>query len=338
MKRILVLTLVFLAINWSCQKDGLDEEALNEGTMEEVLLRSGQTFPEIIPLPVDFQPEGIATGKGTDFYVSSIISGRIYKGDLKTGEGAVLVDPLAPHNAIGLSFDRRSNVLFVAGGFFGNGYAYDAESGALIAVFQFVADANPTLVNDVIVTQKAAYFTDSFRPVLYKIPLGPSGNLPNPSSYEIIELTGDFEMTNTPPPFFDIPANANGIDATDNGKTLILVNLSLGTLYQVDPLTGDSKLIDLGTGNVTYGDGILLDGFKLYVVQNILNQIAVLQLSPNLLSAEIVDVITHDEFKIPATIAEFGNSIYAVNARFNVAPPTGPSSGIEFDVVRIDKP
>ncbi|NND06738.1 MAG: superoxide dismutase [Saprospiraceae bacterium] len=330
--------MVFLAINWSCQKDGFDKEALNEGNIEEVLLRSGKTFPEIITLPVDFQPEGIATGKGTDFYVSSIISGRKYKGDLRTGEGTVLVDPLVQHNAIGLSYDRRSNLLFVAGGFFGNGYAYDAESGALVAVFQFVTDANPTLVNDVIVTPKAAYFTDSFRPFLYKVPLSSSGNVPNPASFEKIELTGDFEMTNEPPPFFDIAANANGIDATPNGKNLILVNLSLGTLYKVNPLTGESKLIDLGTGNLTYGDGILLDGFKLYVVQNILNQISALQLSPNLLSAEIFAIITHDEFKIPAIIAEFGNYIYAVNARFDVAPPMAPSSEIEFDVVRIDKP
>jgi hypothetical protein len=36
---------------------------------------------------------------------------------------------------------------------------------------------------------------------------------------------------------------------------------------------------------------------------------------------------------IPTTVAEFGNSLYAVNARFDVVP--GPL--VEYDVVRVDK-
>ena len=44
-------------------------------------------FPDIIPLPNGFQPEGIATGRGTTFYVGSIPTGAVYRGDLRTGEG-----------------------------------------------------------------------------------------------------------------------------------------------------------------------------------------------------------------------------------------------------------
>ena len=41
-----------------------------------------QSFPDVIPLPDGFQPEGTATGKGTTFYVGSIPTGAVYRGDL----------------------------------------------------------------------------------------------------------------------------------------------------------------------------------------------------------------------------------------------------------------
>jgi len=48
---------------------------------------SADAFPEIIPLPNGFAPEGIATGTGTTFYVGSLATGQIYRGDLRTGDG-----------------------------------------------------------------------------------------------------------------------------------------------------------------------------------------------------------------------------------------------------------
>jgi hypothetical protein len=47
--------------------------------------------------------------------------------------------------------------------------------------------------------------------------------------------------------------------------------------------------------------------------------------------------ITSPELMIPATAAEFGNSLYAVNARFDVAPPGLPAPDVEFQVVRLPK-
>ena len=49
------------------------------------------SFPETIPLPNGFQPEGIAIGKGDTFYVGSIPTGAVYAGSLRTGTGNVLV-------------------------------------------------------------------------------------------------------------------------------------------------------------------------------------------------------------------------------------------------------
>lgn len=46
--------------------------------------------PKVIPLPAGFQPEGIAV-QGKTFYVGSIPTGAIFRGDLRMGEGSVVV-------------------------------------------------------------------------------------------------------------------------------------------------------------------------------------------------------------------------------------------------------
>lgn len=278
-------------------------------------------FPDILPLPDGFQPEGIVIGHGTDFYVGSIPTGSIFKGDLRTGEGDVLVPPQPGRNSIGLGFDRRSGYVFAAGGPSGGGYIYDGETGASVASYLFATA--PTFVNDVVVTREAAYFTDSQKPVLYRVALGPGGE--PASSFTTIQLGGDFDFE--PGQF-----NANGIDATPSGKWLIVVNSFFGALYRVDPETGAAVEIDLGGGSVPNGDGILLDGKTLYVVQNRLNQIAVIRLNHELTEGEIVRTITSPNFQVPTTIDEHGSSLYAVNAKFGVTPaPT------EFEVVRVPK-
>lgn len=282
---------------------------------------AGEPFPDVIPLPDGFAPEGISVGRGSTFYVGSIPTGAIFRGDLRTGEGEVFISPEG-RQAIGLWLDDRTNYLYVAGGPTGAGYVYDAGTGADVASFQF-ASPNGTFVNDVVVTRQAAYFTDSFRPFIYRVPLANDGS-PH-STFTEVELTGEFN--------FVAGFNANGIDATPNGKHLVIVNSTLGELYRVDPSSGEAMLIDLGGETVTAGDGILLDGKTLYIVRNQLNVIAVVQLSPDLLSGEVVDTITDSDFDIPTTIAEFGNSLYAVNARFGTA--TGPSP--EYDVVKVSK-
>jgi sugar lactone lactonase YvrE len=280
---------------------------------------SAQAFPELISLPDGFQPEGIAVGKGSTFYVGSIPTGAVYSGDLRTGEGTVLVSPQVGRAAIGLKYDERSGLLFVAGGPTGYAFIYDGETGADIAQIQLTT--GDRFINDVVITQDAAYFTNSRQAVLYRVPLENNGELPDSPTVDEIPLTGDYVFT--PGEF-----NANGIAATPDGKTLIIVNSVDGLLYNVDPATGVATLIDLGGDTVTNGDGILLQGKTLYVVQNRLNQIAVVELNPDFTAGTIVDTITHESFDIPTTIARFGDSLYAVNARFGSPPPVGTDDDI----------
>ena len=127
--------------------------------------------------------------------------------------------------------------------------------------------------------------------------------------------------------------NANGIVATPNGRTLLVAQSSLGSIFTVDPDTGEAAEVDLGGDSVVSADGLLLDGRILYVVQNALNQIAIVRLRPDLSGGDVIGTITNEAFDVPTTVAEFGSHLYAVNARFGT--PTGPN--VEYDVVRVDK-
>ena len=277
------------------------------------------TFPDRIELPDDFAPEGIATGNGTTFYTGSLAGLGIWRGDYRTGAGDYLVEGGGPF--VGMKVDAFGR-LWVAGGPAGVGYAFDATTGDELATFTFASA--PTFINDVVVTNDAAYFTDSFRPAIYRVPIGPGGAF---GSVETIALdpaaigfvAGEF--------------NLNGIDATPDGDTLIVVNSTAGMLFTVDPATGDAAAISLGGASVASGDGILLAGRALYVVRNFLNLVAVIELAPDLASGTLVDEITSSDFDVPTTVARFGASLYLVNARFGTTdePP------VPYWVTRIDR-
>jgi sugar lactone lactonase YvrE len=262
-------------------------------------------FPQHIDLPNGFRPEGIVVGSGHTFYVGSIPTGAIYRGDLRTGDGAVITPAAAGSAAIGLAITDDNARLFVAGGPTGQGRVVDAATGEVLATHQFATGA--TFVNDVDVAGDAAWFTDSINPVLYRVPLDGSG-------FETVPLTGD--LVYTTPGF-----NVNGIESSQDGSTLILVKSNTGQLYTADPNTGATREIDLGGETVTAGDGLLLHGKRLYVVQNSLNVVAVLELGPDVTTATVVNRVANDDFDVPTTIDRFGSRLYVVNARFST-PPT----------------
>lgn len=288
---------------------------------------AAEAYPEVLPLPDGFQPEGIAAGYGNTFYTGELVGGTILAGDLSTGEFEVLVGH-TDRTALGMAFDQRSGLLFVSGGFLGNAYVYDGTTGEDAAVYQLTAPGI-SFVNDVVITRTAAYFTDSFQQQIYRLPLGPRGDLPDAADVETIPLSGDFQ-------FIPSEFNANGIVASQDGSWLIVVNSNVGELYRVDPASGVASLIDLGGGSVASGDGLVLQGSNLYVVQNFLNQIAVVDLDQKLSSGTITGYLTSDFFRIPTTAAAFGDALYAVNARFDVFPPGGAPPTATFEAVRVE--
>ena len=84
---------------------------------------------------------------------------------------------------------------------------------------------------------------------------------------------------------------------------------------------GGTRELTLASGeSVPNGDGILLDGKTLYVVQNQLNLVAKIALSSKVTSGRVVRRIGSSDFSVPTTIAEHGSNLYAVNARFGTTP------------------
>jgi sugar lactone lactonase YvrE len=273
------------------------------------------TFPEKIALPDAFAPEGIEVGLGNTFYVGSRTTGAVYTGNLRTGAGRILVqsDTATPstRGATGIEYDRGR--LWVAGAGFGNARIYNARTGALLREYQFATPPG-TFINDVVVTKKAAYFTDSNRPVLYRVAVAGNGA---PGAMSTIPLTGEYQHV--------AGFNLNGIVATASGKMLIAVSSAAKKLYLINPSTGAAKTIDIGTYNLENGDGLLLHGRTLYVVQNRSNVVAVFRLSTDLTKATFLRTITDRDFDIPTTIDRAGERLYVVNARFTTTTPTDQS-------------
>lgn len=265
----------------------------------------GRLFPATLLLPDGFQPEGIAIAPDGDFYVGSIPTGAIYKGSVIDGLGSILVDGVGGRSAIGLAL--RKGKLFVAGGSTGQAYVYDASNGAEIAVLQLTNA--PAFVNDVIVTRDAAWFTDSFNPVLYRVAVGRSGPT---GAVATLPLTGDIQ--------YQAGFNANGIEATSDGRTLIIVQSNTGKLFRVDARTGVAREIDLGGTSVANGDGILRFGPLLYVVRNRDNLLVTIRLANRLASGRVVAETNDPRFDVPTTVARFGPLLYLVNARFGTPP------------------
>jgi sugar lactone lactonase YvrE len=283
---------------------------------------TADSFPDLIVVTGLTSAEGIATGSGSSFYVGDFFLGDIHRGDLRSGSTALFRDAPTGRMAVGMKVDVARDLLFVAGGFTGQAYVYDASTGADVAVLQLGAPGPGTMINDVALAKDAAWFTNAFSPLLYRVPIETDGSIGTPST---LTVTG-------PAANLSGPFNMNGIAATPDAKTLIVAHSSDATVYTVDPDTGASAAI--AGANVPNVDGILLEAGRLWVVQNFANQVTELRLSPDLTSATVEQVITNSDFQVPTTVARHGNRLALVNAKFDTGiPPTAPT----YEVVIVER-
>jgi sugar lactone lactonase YvrE len=274
---------------------------------------------EVIVLPGASSAEGVAIGRGSTFYAGELFGGDIFRGDLQRGTAELFIDAPPGQMALGLKVDDASGLLFVAGGFSGEGHVYDAITGAAVATYQF-GTPGMSIINDVVITQDGAWFTDSVQPMLYFVPISPTGS---PGDFSALTLTGPAADTTG-------DFNLNGIAATPDGRTLVVAHSTNEALYTVDPLTGASEFLVGGVGP----DGILYAAGRLWVAEPFLNQVTRLRPNPDLTDAVVEEVITSDLFQTPTTIAVHGNQLAAVNAKFDTGfPPTAD----EYEVVLVER-
>jgi sugar lactone lactonase YvrE len=281
---------------------------------------------ERIPLPDGFRPEGITIGHRHTAYLGSLANGDIYRLNLRSGEGRVISDGAgSDHPSVGLKIDRRGR-LFVSGGSGGDGRVIDSRTGHVLASYQFTT-SETTFVNDVVLTRRMAWFTDSAQPQLYGLPLGRHGSLPDASEVVTLPLSGEWVQ---------IPNanNANGIATTPGRKALLVVNGTANKLFRVNPTTGVATEVDLNGASVENGDGLLRKGRTLYVVRNRVNQVAVFRLNRAGTEARLRDTLTSPDFDVPTTVARRGDSLYLPNARFGTVPNADTA---EYWVTRIHR-
>ncbi|GHD10661.1 hypothetical protein GCM10010313_32800 [Streptomyces violarus] len=277
---------------------------------------------KVITLPGAISAEGIAKGKGTTFYAGDLYGGDIYRGDIRRGTAELFIDAPEGREAVGMKADQRHGLLFVGGRGSGEAYVYSTSTGAEVATIQLSAPGTTSLINDVILTPDGAWFTDSVQAKLYFVPVSKQGTLGQVRTLDVTgpaaELNGEY--------------NLNGIEATPDGKTLVVGHFTNQRICTIDPRTGASKLIKgIKASNA---DGLVLDGRRLWVSQSFDNKISRFRLSGDLSSGTLEKEITSPAFGIPATAARYGNLLAAVNTHFDTRPrPEDPPASLTYEVV-----
>ena len=117
-------------------------------------------LPDTVALPDGLRPEGITSGPGTTFYVGSVSDGRIVTGDLRRVGTRVLLAGATGRSLRGLYWDRRTGLVWAVGGLGAEAHvwAVDGRTGAVVAD---VLVPGGVFLNDLVVTERSVWFTDS---------------------------------------------------------------------------------------------------------------------------------------------------------------------------------
>ena len=269
--------------------------------------------------------------RGDDFYVSSTTDGTIYRGDLDEPTAT----PWLPGgqdgrtSAVGLKVDRGT--LLVAGGLTGRVWAYDLRTGELTGSWQVVQDGTPTFVNDLAVSPRGdVYVTDSMRPVLYRI----GARERRTESTELLTPLLSFEGTALE---YDQDDNANGIAVSRDGRYAVVAKTTTAELFRVGLVDRSVERVDLGDEQVA-GDGLLLEGTRLYAVEWTTGApgVAAVHLDRRLTSGTVVSRTPDASFDDPTTTARAGSSLLVVNSQFSTRSAGG--TPVPFTVSRIPAP
>ena len=271
-------------------------------------------------------PEGIARGRGPAFFVGSTTDGTIFRGDVRRPATRVLSPGGTDGRttAVGMRTDARGRRLFVAGGATGRAFVLDTRDGSTVATLDSGVREG-TFVNDVAVTRRAAYFTDSRRPMLLRARL--RGRRVGP-------LRAWLSFAGTPLAYRE-GFNANGIVSARGGRVLLVVQSNTGLLFRIDTRTRRVEQVDLGDARLTNGDGMLLVGRTLYVVRNRQELIVPVRLRAGLRRGSVGEGVTSEALRFPTTIARDGRRLLVVNSQFD---RRGGQPVLPFTVVAIARP
>ena len=264
-------------------------------------------------------PEGVAWDPATQtFFTGSTADGTLYRGTLgDTSVDVWIAGPGTP--AVGMKVDGGR--LYVAGGPSGLVKVYDIATASLVATF---STGTGGFLNDLVVTNRGVFVTDSIRPVLWHI------------TPELLAAgTGTPESIAMAP---EIPFGAgfalNGIVDFKDGRELVVVHSALGTLYRIDLSFSDgsvdSRSVTPISAPAVNGDGLLVDqGMLIAVIGGAVPpRLDFLDLSADHSSATLLFSRTDATFQRPSTIARAKNTYLVVNADFTTSTPPFTLTGL----------
>jgi superoxide dismutase, Cu-Zn family len=226
---------------------------------ERFIVPGGATYPEGIALAPD--ASAVFTGSSND--------GTIYKVPLDGSETQIFSLGGSPGRTAALGMKVAANgKLLVAGGASGMVAILDTTTGMTLKVLRTL-EAPPSYLNDLTVTSDGTvYVTDSFRPMLYRFNVNDTGSILEPW----------LDLSTTPIEYQPGQINLNGIVSSPDGEYLVTVQLATGQLWHIDTATQAVTPVQLEQP-LTGGAGLVLTGNTLYVIQNSLKQISILELS-----------------------------------------------------------
>jgi len=267
-------------------------------------------------------PEGVAAD-GRYVYATSKADGTVYRGSVRRSSLRPFLAGGQDGRTTATGIKSTGRRLLVAGAETGRFYVYEASGGALVATYTVPDPERATFLNDEVVAPTGdVYITDSFRPVIYRIPAA-EVNAPPIGAHRTLQ-----PAINLPAESYTEGFNANGIVATADGTALLVVYFTTGALYRVDLVTGVTRQVHLDRPLVN-GDGLLLLGRTLYAVRNFDNLIVTVRLSGRATRGTTIAERTYPGADVPTTLALSRGRLLVVNSQFdtffNGAPQTSPT-------------
>ena len=276
-------------------------------------------FPARIALPNGFTPEGLTIGRGTTVYVGSILDGAVWRGDLRTGRGSVLIPGTPGTDKAGLKLDPQGR-LWTADFSGGGASVYDAGTGAKLAHYQFT-DEPGSYVNDLVIT--AGRSTSPTR----------AGR--SCTSYRWVRV-----VACRPPPrsgSSSSPARPRRRTSTTTGSWRCRTGICWSRRCSAVSSCGSTRAPAAAASSTSVATrwsgptGLVLRGRTLYVIRNLTNVIAVVRMNAGYTAGVVQREITGPQLRSPATGDLLGSALYVVNGRFDVE--STPST--DYDIVRV---
>ena len=273
-------------------------------------------------------PESIGADPRTGtYFTGSLSDGTLYRGTLNALEAQVFLPAGSDGrtNVAGVKVDSESRI-WVADAFNGRVLVYD-DSGQLLHTFVLAGPGAPT-VNDIAFSRGVAYVTDSARPFLYRIDATQAAELGTTTVEPWLDVSGTITYSTGEGPF---GVNLNGIVASPDGTTLLVVQTNTGSLFSVDVASGTIAKVEVRGADLLFGDGMLRVGDDLYIARNAANEIVELKLQEGWHAAVVKSTLQNHNFAFPTALAALHGRLLITNSQLNAgSAPTLPFTVVDL--------